>query len=273
MKTILVPTDFSPVALNAAYYAAEIASLTEARIILLHVYAIPAIPSETMVILPMTQLEEGSLEVLDSIKGELQQKHNGKLKIECRTLGGLPSLEIDAFAKESNADLIVMGMLGAGYLTEKLVGSVTSTLLMRAKCPVLAIHKNIKFKSLKKILLACDYSEIQNKTILGPLKELAGMFKSHIYILNVAKDTETLPTADQAAAGIKLNHSLEAFDHSFHSWINEDIIDGLNQFAETNMIDLVVMVPHRHNLLQRIFHEPNTKRMAFHTSTPLLALH
>ena len=41
MKTILVATDFSSVALNATNYAADMALAINADILLLHVYQIP----------------------------------------------------------------------------------------------------------------------------------------------------------------------------------------------------------------------------------------
>ena len=50
MKTILVATDFSAAALNAANYAADMASTINADILLLHVYHIPVSYSEIPVV-------------------------------------------------------------------------------------------------------------------------------------------------------------------------------------------------------------------------------
>ena len=62
-------------------------------------------------------------------------------------------------------------------------------------------------------------------------------------------------------------------NHTFHISENEHIIDGINDFAEENNIDLVVMVPRMHSGFHNFFFEQNTKQMAFHTKVPLLALH
>ena len=45
MKTILFPTDFSKSAIHASYYAAMLANIYEARIILLNVDYIPMVPA------------------------------------------------------------------------------------------------------------------------------------------------------------------------------------------------------------------------------------
>ena len=49
MKTILVATDFSPAALNAANYAGDMALAIHANILLLHVYSIPVNYSEVAI--------------------------------------------------------------------------------------------------------------------------------------------------------------------------------------------------------------------------------
>ena len=166
-----------------------------------------------------------------------------------------------------------MGMKGTGYLREKLIGSITTSLIKKAKSPVLAIDRRVKFGSIKKIALACDYTETKSKSILDPLKELAHLFKSHIYVLNVVRELDTVPPVSKAVAGIKLDHSLEGINHSFHYTKSEDVIEGINDFVDEKKVDMLVMIPRMHTMLQNILHEPHAKRMAFHTKVPLLALH
>lgn len=273
MKTILVPTDFSKIARNAIDYAVEIAKVSKARLILFHVYTVPVAPAEMPFVLPLDELEKDAMAGLNKIKKNLHLKHGNKLLIECKSACGFPIEEINLFAKENKIDLIVMGMEGTGYLSEKLIGSITTALITKAKCPVLVIDKHVKFKSITKIALAADYEEIHDKNILEPLKELVHLFKSHVYILNVVPELEIIPTVSKAVAGIRLNHSLEDVDHTFHYAKNEDVIEGINHFVDEKQIDMVVMIPRMHSILKNIFQEPNTKRMAFHTKTALLVIH
>lgn len=273
MKTILVPTDFSEVAKNALDYAIEIAKIAKAKIILFHAYQVPVIPSEIPVIIPADEMEKDAIESLKKIEKSIHLKHGNKIETEIKAKYGFPIDEINLFAKKNNVDLIVMGMEGSDFLTEKLIGNITTALIKKAKYPVLAVDKQVKFKSIKKIALACDYAETNDKSILTPLKEFAHVFKSHIYILNIAQELETVTTINKAVEGKKLNHLLASIDHSFHYAMNEDVIEGINNFVDKMKIDMVVMIPRMHTAIHNLFHEANTKKMAFHTKVPLLALH
>ncbi len=273
MKTILVPTDFSEVAENALDYAVEIAKITKAKLVLFHVFNVPIIPAEIPIVIPTDEMEKDAMNSLKKIEKKLQNKHGSKLTIECKSKCGFPVEEINLFAKENKVDLIVVGMEGENFLIEKIIGNITTSLIKKAKCPVLAIDKHVKFKNIKKIALACDYNKTDNNTILAPLKEFAQVFESHIFILNVTQELETVTTVSKAVEGIKLNHSLQNVNHSFHYAMNEDIIEGINDFVDKMKIDMVVMIPRMHTALHNLFHEPNSKRMAFHTKIPLLALH
>jgi nucleotide-binding universal stress UspA family protein len=272
MKKILVPTDFSKTASNAIDYAVEIAKITKARLILFNVYSIPVVPAEIPILMPVEEIKKDTLGSLKKIEEEIHRKHGTDLIIECDCRQGFPVEEINDFAEENKADLIVMGMEGTGYLTEKLIGSITTSLIKKAKCPVLAIDKLVRFREIKNIVLACDYTKT-NKTVLAPLKELAQLLKSHVYILNVVPELESVAALTKAIEGIKLDHALENVVHTFHYSRHENITEGINDFVNEKKIDMVVMIPRAHSLFQNLFHESNTKRMAFHTKVPLLALH
>lgn len=271
MKTILVPTDFSDSANNAINYAAELAKLTKAKLILFHAFHIPAVPSDVPFIMPLEEFEKDNLNALIKIKNNLLKNQGSELNIECKTKLGFAVDEINEIVKEENIDLIVMGVRGAGYLGEKLIGSVTTTLIRKAKRPVLAINDKVVFKNIKKIVLACDYENIDAKS-MEPLKELIKIFDSQLYILNVSSEGELISPIKKTVGGTQLVHSFEGLNHSFDFVENEDITEGINEFVKKNDADLIVMIPRKHTLFENIFQERNTKRMAFHTHIPLLAL-
>ena len=273
MKTILVPTDFSKTSLNAIDYAVEIAIRTKAKIILFHTYYMPIITSDIMVIPPIDELDNGCSIGLKKIENNIYKKHGKTIDVEFKCKYGFPIDEINVFAKEKKVDLIVMGMQGAGNLTEKIIGSVTTSLIRKSKCPVLAIGEHVKFKPLKKIVLASDFEEISNITILKPLKELANLFKSHIDVLNVVPELETVPMIRKSVAGIKLENALDDIKHDFYFSQNENVVEGINNYISENDMNMVVTIPRKHSFLKSVFNEPDTTRIAFHTKVPLLALH
>jgi nucleotide-binding universal stress UspA family protein len=269
MKTIIAPTDFSKAATSAIDYAAGLAHKTHSTLILLHACHPPVILSEAPVVIPAPEeLEKDGLKRLNRTKTSLMQKHGTRLKVEliCRT-GFAADLILDC-ATERKADLIVMGTHGAGFIEEKLIGSITSTLIRKSQVPVLSIPQTAKFKGIKKIVLAADYKELKEQA-LKQIREVAGLYESHIYILNVTARKSSLPSVTQAVEGIKLEHRLEGLEHSFHEVVNEHVADGISAFAEDMQADMIVMIPRKHS----IFKEGESKKMAFHTSRPLLTIH
>jgi len=274
MKTILVPTDFSKASDNAIEYAVEIAKATHAGLILFHAYRVPIIATEAVVVIPATgDIEQYALHNLKETKRKIQLQHRIGLEIECICKCGFAVEEINFYTNEHAIDFIVMGMHGAGYLTEKLIGSVTTSLIRDSNCPVMAIDQHVKFRTIKKIVLACDYKKIR-KPLLWTLKDIAQLFDSHIYILNIMNEAElVLNDSQSASCGSALEHAFSRVEHSFHYKTNEDVVDGINEYVINEQMDMVVMIPRKHSGLETLFHEPNTKRMAFHTHVPVLALH
>ena len=275
MKTILVPTDFSKISRNAIDYAVEMANQTKSKLILFHAYHVPVIPSEVPVMLPtLEEIEMDCMDGLKKIQKTISFKNNKNLTIDCVCKCGLAVDEIKTYTNDNNIDFIVMGIQGAGYLSERLMGSVTTSLIRSAKCPVLIISEHVKFVAPKKIVLACDYLSTQSKSVLKPLEEFVAIFNSHIFVLNVARQFETVPIIEESTTGfVNLTHSLKNTQHSFHTSENENVVNAINDFVIKQKIDMVVMISRQHSILHSIFHEPTTKHMAFHTNVPLLALH
>lgn len=275
MKTLLVPTDFSKTSDNAVDYAVEIAKVTHAKLILFHAYHVPVITTEEVVAVPdFKEIERCAVDNLKRIERIIHLKYGRNIVTECVCKCGFAVEEINLFTKETKTDLIIMGMKGTGYLEEKLIGSVTTSLMQESACPVMAIDEHVKFKAPKKIVLACDYLETNHTSVLKPLRQLANLFNAHVYVLNVVSHSENSPKIPEAIPDHKkIENSLTDVQHSFHYLKDESVIDGINAFVSERKMDMVVMIPRKHSMFKKIFKEPNTKRMAFHALVPVLALH
>ncbi|MBA3663023.1 MAG: universal stress protein [Bacteroidetes bacterium] len=275
MKTLLLPIDFSEGSDKAINYAVEMAKLTKSKLILFHTYHVPVITTDVPMLIPsMEELGEDSMKALRKKENEIYLSHGTGLQVECVCRCGLEVDELEEYSTNNDIDLIITSMEEAGELTEKLIGSVTTSLMRTMKCPVLAVGKNFVFRDIKKIALACDFKGIKTAAALEPLKEIVKFFNAHLFIVNVLKEQkELIPTTEQAVSGVQLDHMLEEINHSFHYEENVNVVDGINHFVDQHNIDLLVMIPRSHTLLQEIFHEPNTKRMAFHSHVPLLSIH
>lgn len=268
MKTILVATDFSETANNAAEYAIKLAKEINAKVVLLHVYHASIPPVEAPLLVPSSVELQKEKEKLLQKKAD-QLKKNTHVEISCITKMGMATEEI--LEEEKNANMIIMGMKKVGKLSEYILGSITTSVLGRTTIPVLVIPENVKFKIPRKIAFACDYDPATNYETLESLNELITAFKSKLFVINV-KNKQELVSVEEAGAGLRLEHQLSEVNHIYNYTENEDFVEGINKFVAEKKADMLAVIPHRHNFLERLFHKSISKTIAFQTDIPLIAL-
>ena len=274
MKKILVATDFSSAANNAVNYAAHLAHEINASLVLFHSYAVPVVVAEAPVLIPtLEEVEIDSEKRLKQIKKRLNEKYNHAIHIEEACSCGFAVDEIKKFVAEHHVDMVIMGMHGLGAVGEKIIGSTTTSLMSEIQIPVICIHEKNTFDAYKKIVFACDFGDFKNTKIFEPIKTFVNLFHSKLYILNVFSKSHSEPTITEAVASLRLDQVLANVNHQLCYVENKDVIAGINQFVKENHIDLVIMMPRSHSFIDKLFKEPHTKKMAFHSHIPIMAIH
>ena len=146
ISKILVPVDFSDISINALRYAAAFACASGAGITILHI----ADPDSIMNDIKGNLAPEHMIELL---KAENYMKG---IKTESVIKKGKVADLILAEAEKSEAGLIVMGTQGAGTLSRNLVGTNTTKVVGKSKCPVLAIPEEASYTTVRRVVLAVD---------------------------------------------------------------------------------------------------------------------
>ena len=136
MKRILVPIDSSEIAERAMQEAIKVNRFGEAEVHVLYVadinkLAINAYLSGNVL------LEIGKAG--ERILNAAVEKFPESMKVVKVYRTGDPAETITEYAKEINADLIIMGSRGLGLVRGVLLGSVSTYVLERTKCPVLIV--------------------------------------------------------------------------------------------------------------------------------------
>jgi nucleotide-binding universal stress UspA family protein len=155
---ILVPHDGSKPADSALRQAVTLARMTENRpeIILLNVVQeIPRPPmmtesrvrsrktgEETSISALWKELhQEMKADAQKMLEAKKQAALTGGVTITTKVLVGYPSEKILEFANDQNVDLIVIGNVGLGGISRlKALGSVSRTVVEKAKRPVMIVH-------------------------------------------------------------------------------------------------------------------------------------
>lgn len=268
MKRIIATTDFSKSATHAVHFAAQLAQATGARLHLFHAFHVPVPVSDVPVVPDMESLQKDFDATLEKLANELAAKYG--IIPAFKSDMGYTVQQLEEYCDVCNADLVVMGMRGHGKLAEVLLGSTSTDFVRNSKVPVLIVPEDAVYKVPRNIGLSTDLHEESMRTY-RPLKELAGIYNSRIFILNVVKG-KAIPGYDQSVTGIQLDHYFETMEHLFFFPENNDVIGGIEQFITKYNVDWLAVVPHKHNFMERLFQKSITKKMAFHTHIPVLVL-
>ncbi|MBL7748888.1 MAG: universal stress protein, partial [Chitinophagaceae bacterium] len=176
MKKIIVPTDFSPNADKALDYAVQIAIQSGGEIILVH-----AVDPEIMEDKIRKATEKMELTIKGSAGADV-------INIIPKVCLDRPIPGILGSISEYNADLVVMGTLGNTALAERILGSITASVIGKSPVPVLAIPLLSDWKVPKKILLAINHFDEKESQLL-PVIDLARLFSASIQV-TIFTDTD-----------------------------------------------------------------------------------
>ncbi len=213
VERILCPVDLSDASRGALAHAIGVASWFSASLTVLHVdqpFA-PAIltPTDPTGILPPRPSRD---ELYREVQAFVETVDNRDVPVDIEIEAGAATSSILRAAERFGSDMIVMGTHGRSGLDRIVIGSVASTVLHKAACPVLVVPPEVPPPApvaFQRIVCAVDF---------GP---------SSIRALDYA-----LSLAQEAGGSLTLLHVLEAmpedlvassfFDPSAHRHARED---------------------------------------------------
>jgi len=274
MKTIIIPTDFSPAADNAVNYGVDMALAIDASVLLLHVYNIPiALGDVPVALLSVDELKNAAETNIAQLKNNLDHVASGKLKIYTETRLGNVVDELEDLVKKIHPFAVVMGTTGLSAVERTLFGSNTLTAIKHLACPVICVPKGKEYgNGVRKIGLACDFKEVVETTPVAEIKEFVKEFHAQLFVLNVDYDHHQ-HTADTPEQSALLQTALEEVHPEYHFITHKDIENGINEFAETHNLDLLIAIPKKHKLLEGLFKKSSTRQLVFESHVPVMCVH
>lgn len=268
MKKILFPTDFSPTAKNAFEYALQLAEDMGGIIDIMSIYHLPMIDASSI---PPDYIDQMLQEKRTKTEEQLrlfvrQAPRNliGKLKAE---YGLFISQEITDTARYGEYDLIIMGTKGIHNKVEKIMGSVTTNVMMQSNCPVLAIPEEASYKRIHEVAYASDFQPSDHLAI-EQLMDFSNQLNANVHFVHVETNVPAGMVEDYFQVG--------TFPEGFSDFTvvnNTSVVEGLDGYVQENEIDTLALFIPKRRLWERLFHNSLTKRMTFHTKVPLLVFH
>ncbi|HEY9364610.1 MAG TPA: universal stress protein [Chitinophagaceae bacterium] len=258
MKTIVIPTDFSATANNAAHYAAEmLAGQYDINVILYHVYE-------------KDGHQVAADESLERLKKELEAV--AALKFECMSVKGDDVIdEIERVVRHRQANFVVMGISGKSALAQVFMGSNTLKFVKNNICPVLIIPAEAKFTGIKNVALTSDFKNVRLTTPTTPIKSMLEMFRPHFHIINVDSLHYVALTDEYRSQREEMAKMFSEFDPEFYFIGLNDFHEAIDQFTKDKEIDLLITVPRKHSFLSSLYKRSHTKEMVYQSRVPILA--
>jgi nucleotide-binding universal stress UspA family protein len=277
MKTILVPTDFSPTAQAAVDVAVDMAKKVSAKLILLHVIETPGSASfnvegqaasaqdwdNKMFTMKLIEIGRTKLARLaDQVAGK------GVTFISKLRLGD-PFHGIQSIITEQKVDLIIMGTKGSSGFKEVVVGSNTEKVVRRATCPVLSVPSKQNNCDFKNIVYATAIHGDQSK-MLDLVKNTQSNFGSTVHVVRVntpglfEPDHLTIKAMKTFAnrSGLK-NYTLNTYND-----LTEE--SGIIGFTDSIDADLIIMATHTRTALGHLLSSSVAEGVVNHSAKPVL---
>lgn len=270
---IVVPVDFSEASLNALDYAVDFGRQKGAVIDIVHVHHPSPVVVNGVVVAQVDYVKKNSVKALVKIANDYDKKRfNGDdtkekdVIINPMYLEGLAGDVIVSLSKK--ADYIIMGQTGAGETLKKILGSVSSSVSAKSKCPVLLIPEHSNFRPISKVVFGHSKTKYDFETI-EQLNLLAGTFDASLDFVHVkdGSDYDTGEINDYMA------HMFPNVDFSFEVIEAENIGMGLNNYAWDNKADIIVVAKKKKNLLERLVARSQTKSTINKAVMPVMVLH
>lgn len=283
MRTIVVPTDYSQSATNAAFYALHLAAALKSNLHLCHAFGIPVesplLGQTAWALYEYPALQEENSKELRKLGKVLEEKSKALWGVEAFPFhpafyyvceGRDVDQVINDVAEENKALLIVMGIKGAGLLTRFLLGSNSIKMIKNTKYPLLLIPQKYKYKGLTKIAFATDLNK-RNKKIVQSLLNFAKYFDAELLI------TYVLQSNNEVIQDRKYEHAKEEFlkdlegRFCYNCIYSENIDYGLD-ILKNKDIDMLIMGHHYRGFFENFTQNSHAIRQAGELEIPLMII-
>lgn len=260
MHRVIIPIDFSATSFNAARFAARMLSgKKDVSVILYHQFE-------------DSSERENCINYLESLKQELLDKGIAAVEYE-HEMGGDFIENLDKLIHQKRASLIVMGITGRSSLHQVFFGSNTLKMVDHSICPVLIIPPEADYSEIKNVAFASEFKDVEATTPVLFIKSILEMFNPFLHIINVNPEHYVSITEEYRQEKEKLINMFSEYDKEFYFLGMNDFYDAVDNFIRDYKIDLLLTVPHHHQTISALFRSTHTRKLAYHSHVPLLAVH
>lgn len=268
MKNILIPMDFTSVAMNALRYGMNL--FNDANITVLHITNVVGKNPELFGAKPgqtNTSFFKGELEKW--ISHELQlDKMPERIKVVVQK--GEVSEVVRKEVKSNAYDAIVMGTRDKYSLLDKWLGTISLSLVKTIELPIYLIPRYAKYQTMDTIVIASD-SHLSTKQNLSKIANWNAEYSAFLNFLHI-KQSESDALKDEFHENVKDYFEQKSTDFGFQ--ISEvqgyDVCKSILAKSYNSQADLLMILPDKQSFLNSLMISSISKEMILSSHIPML---
>jgi hypothetical protein len=259
---LLILTDFSENSVNAYRYGVKMACQLKAELLLLF--------STNGVAMSLTNQLQYAQQLSSFAKRygcDTRQQYQAHHPEGLLSSDPWPEL-LPAMVAVHQPDLI----LASWDLLEQIEpGSHAYSLQVRGGCPVLWVPEKAQYQPLKNLVFVTDFSD-QDSGVTAQVKELAASLGGQVSLVHFYPASAWGQVAGIQKQGAAMQASLGEQGASYHLVEEEDMIEGLQDYADKHPVDLFLLATRDTHLAHHYLQPAYRKTQTCQVSIPLLNL-
>jgi nucleotide-binding universal stress UspA family protein len=277
---LLIATDFSSDAANAANYGYSLATKLNAHILLCNALIVPAQgPQAGLLVWPMEEsavLLQGGSRKLKHLKAHLEASNTidgFKPNISCIEEAGLLSDVVNHIIKNHQVDLTIIATHNNKALSSFLLGNHSKNLINDITKPLLLIPPIARCGKVDKIAFATDFEHPkEDLAAIFALVSIARPLNAEILVTHIYDENDLNPKLKQSIDQFMIELSDKAdYPHIYYRVVkNSSPEGGLNWLCIHGQIDMLAMVHRKHNFFHNLLQGSHTQKIANFITIPLL---
>jgi len=274
MKHIIAAVDFSDNANNAASYAAELAVRVRAHLNLLYVFPLMVpFTDGSMPPFYIENAEEEGGKLLDELKEKLLLQTGRRITIHTSVEGGSFINELEEYCKKIVPVAVVIGAESETALGRVIFGSEAISALKNLTWPLIVVPSNKRFKEISRIGLACDLDDVAESVRIREIKDWVEEFDAELHVIHINPSFDKPISRQKAEESAWLMSMLGEVQPKYHYPHKGDLEQGIGEYTKKLALDLLIILPKSHSLLEQIFRPSKSKKIMLNAEVPVMSLH
>ncbi len=271
MKKILIPVDFSEVAINAIRYAFDLYG-DHAKFTIFHISNNSlSLYEPELVHMALNKTDLVHIELTNTVE-DLIQKNNLKVEFEVQVeIGAI----VDSIIRKidiGNYDGVVMGTKDKYSLFEKLFGTVSLGVVKRTEIPVYLIPFETRFSPFEEVVVAADF-HLESDDLIWGISEWNQRFKAHIHFLHVSKKHHFSDAFIRNIVEEYFDEKNVEFPFTIVNEDDDDVAEEIIEYSDEENADLQIIVTDKTTWLDMLTSNSVSKEMILKATKPMLFLH